>query len=151
MKKLQDLEKKQEACKKKLSEFLDSKRRQFPRFYFMSEADLLDLLSNSSEPAKVLAQVEKVLLSTAELTLESHYVNKSTIEWRATHFIASIGQERVPFAPPVFINGKVESYLTMIVKAQQATLSTCLQNCFDRYPDMQRLEWLTTKDGDGEY
>jgi dynein heavy chain len=55
--KLQQLEKNQDACKKSLSEFLDSKRRQFPRFFFMSEADLLDMLSNSSQPAKVLQQV----------------------------------------------------------------------------------------------
>jgi dynein heavy chain len=123
LKKLQDIEKKQEACKKKLSEFMDSKRRQFPRFYFMSEADLLDLLSNSSEPGKVLAQIERVLLSTKELTLESQTINKSTVEWRATHFIASVGKERVPFNPPVFINGKVETYLHLILKAQQATLS----------------------------
>ena len=51
--KLTALEGKQDLCKKSLSEFLDGKRRQFPRFYFMSEADLLDLLSNSSQPTKV--------------------------------------------------------------------------------------------------
>jgi Dynein heavy chain, N-terminal region 2 len=38
--------------------------RQFPRFYFMSEADLLDLLSNSSQPAKVLVHIDKILLAT---------------------------------------------------------------------------------------
>lgn len=54
---LQDIEKEQEHCKKSLSDFLDGKRRQFPRFYFMSEADLLTLLSNSSTPIKVLSLV----------------------------------------------------------------------------------------------
>lgn len=62
--KLLDLMKKQEQCKKSLSDFLDGKRRQFPRFYFMSEADLLTLLSNSSTPSKVLA-----LVSNSHLTL----------------------------------------------------------------------------------
>lgn len=57
LEKLHELEKLQEQCKKSLSDFLDGKRRQFPRFYFMSEADLLALLSNSSSPAKVLALV----------------------------------------------------------------------------------------------
>jgi dynein heavy chain len=55
--KLNSLEKQQDQCKKSLSDFLDGKRRQFPRFYFTSEADLLDLLSNSSQPARVLEQV----------------------------------------------------------------------------------------------
>ena len=30
-----------EICKKALSDFLDGRRRQFPRYYFTSEADLL--------------------------------------------------------------------------------------------------------------
>ena len=60
--KLSDLERKQEQCKKSLSDFLDGKRRQFPRFYFMSEADLLDLLSNSSQPSRVLEQVRRINL-----------------------------------------------------------------------------------------
>jgi dynein heavy chain len=58
--KVQQLERKQDECKKSLSEFLDSKRRQFPRFFFMSEADLLDLLSNSSQPSRVLQQVTRI-------------------------------------------------------------------------------------------
>ena len=37
-----------ELCKKSLADFLDGRRRQFPRFYFTSEADLLDILSNGS-------------------------------------------------------------------------------------------------------
>lgn len=57
---LHEIEVAQEQCKKSLSEFLDGKRRQFPRFYFMSEADLLDLLSNSSQPSKVLIQVCRI-------------------------------------------------------------------------------------------
>lgn len=54
---LNSLQKQQDQCKKSLSDFLDGKRRQFPRFYFTSEADLLDLLSNSSQPVRVLEQV----------------------------------------------------------------------------------------------
>jgi dynein heavy chain len=60
--KLNSLEKQQDQCKKSLSDFLDGKRRQFPRFYFTSEADLLDLLSNSSQPARVLEQVSLSVL-----------------------------------------------------------------------------------------
>lgn len=58
--KLHALESSQDQCKKSLTDFLDGKRRQFPRFYFTSEADLLDLLSNSSQPSKVLEQVFKL-------------------------------------------------------------------------------------------
>jgi len=41
------------VCEKALNEFLDSKRRAFPRFYFMSAADLLDILANGNNPGKI--------------------------------------------------------------------------------------------------
>lgn len=35
-----------ELCEKALADFKESKRRAFPRFYFVSSNDLLDILSN---------------------------------------------------------------------------------------------------------
>ena len=60
-----------EICKKSLSDFLDGRRRQFPRYYFTSEADLLDILSNGSTPEKVLKHTAKVYLSCKTLTLDT--------------------------------------------------------------------------------
>ena len=45
-----------EMCQKALNDFMDSKKRAFPRFYFMSSNDLLDVLSNGNQPAKVIPQ-----------------------------------------------------------------------------------------------
>lgn len=39
---------------------MDGRRRQFPRYYFVSEADLLDILSNGSDPNKILVHTPKV-------------------------------------------------------------------------------------------
>ena len=39
-----------ELCEKALAEFLESKRRIFPRFYFASTNMLLDILSNGNRP-----------------------------------------------------------------------------------------------------
>ena len=44
--KLEDIQERLAVCKKSLNDFLDVKRRIFPRFYFTSESDLLDILSN---------------------------------------------------------------------------------------------------------
>ena len=54
---MQFLEKQQsslEICEKALADFMESKRRVFPRFYFISTADLLDILANGNNPIKVL-------------------------------------------------------------------------------------------------
>lgn len=42
-----------QVCEKALADYMESKRRLFPRFYFVSTADLLDILSNGNNPAKV--------------------------------------------------------------------------------------------------
>lgn len=45
------------VCEKALAEYLETKRLAFPRFYFISSADLLDILSNGNEPAEVRTEL----------------------------------------------------------------------------------------------
>ena len=43
-----------EACEKALQEYLETKRLAFPRFYFVSPADLLDILSKGTHPQAIM-------------------------------------------------------------------------------------------------
>lgn len=51
--KLTALQKELTLCEKALAEYLETKRLAFPRFYFVSSADLLDILSNGNNPKLV--------------------------------------------------------------------------------------------------
>jgi dynein heavy chain len=51
--KLEELQKELTLCEKALAEYLETKRLAFPRFYFVSSADLLDILSNGNQPQTV--------------------------------------------------------------------------------------------------
>ena len=51
--KLEDLQKQLTLCEKALAEYLETKRLAYPRFYFISSADLLDILSNGNQPELV--------------------------------------------------------------------------------------------------
>ena len=51
--KLEGISEQLDMCKKSLADFLDGRRRQFPRYYFTSEADLLDILSNGAQPRSI--------------------------------------------------------------------------------------------------
>jgi len=50
---LEVLQKELILCEKALAEYLETKRLAFPRFYFVSSADLLDILSNGNQPKTV--------------------------------------------------------------------------------------------------
>ena len=54
-------------CEKALAEYLETKRLVFPRFYFCSAADLLDILSNGNNPKKVERHLTKLFDSIARL------------------------------------------------------------------------------------
>ncbi|XP_071659252.1 dynein axonemal heavy chain 9-like, partial [Patagioenas fasciata] len=47
---LEDIQSRLSLCEKALAEYLDMKRLAFPRCYFVSSADLLDILSNGTNP-----------------------------------------------------------------------------------------------------
>lgn len=50
---LEDLQARLSVCEKALAEYLETKRLAFPRFYFISSADLLDILSKGNQPVQV--------------------------------------------------------------------------------------------------
>lgn len=52
--KLDGLQKDLVICEKALAEYLETKRLAFPRFYFVSSADLLDILSNGNQADLVI-------------------------------------------------------------------------------------------------
>lgn len=51
-----------EKCQKSLNDYLDSKRNAFPRFFFISDDELLSILG-SSEPTCVQEHMIKVMES----------------------------------------------------------------------------------------
>ena len=57
-------------CEKALAEYLETKRLAFPRFYFASSNDLLDILSNGNQPLKVAKHLTKLFDSMAKLKLK---------------------------------------------------------------------------------
>jgi dynein heavy chain len=57
---LERLQQELAVCEKALADYLETKRLAFPRFYFVSSVDLLDILSNGNEPELVARHLAKV-------------------------------------------------------------------------------------------
>mmetsp|Transcript_20727 Transcript_20727/g.31788 ORF Transcript_20727/g.31788 Transcript_20727/m.31788 type:complete len:653 (+) Transcript_20727:3424-5382(+) len=57
---LLDLNKKFEQIQKNLNQFLEAKRGQFPRFYFLSNEDLLEIIGQSKDIKPILQHISKI-------------------------------------------------------------------------------------------
>ena len=49
-----------ERCQKALSDFLEQKRKAFPRFYFIGDDDLLEILGQAKNPAVIQSHLKKL-------------------------------------------------------------------------------------------
>ena len=49
-----------EWCQKALCNFLEEKRAKFPRFYFIGDDDLLEILGQAQNPAVIQAHLKKL-------------------------------------------------------------------------------------------
>jgi dynein heavy chain len=53
---LNGIQTKLDMCQRSLNEYLDQKKKIFPRFYFVSNVALLDMLANGTNPPKIMKE-----------------------------------------------------------------------------------------------
>lgn len=56
---LEGMDKSLEEIQRALDQYLENKRQQFPRFYFLSNDDLLEILGQSKDPVQVQKHIKK--------------------------------------------------------------------------------------------
>ncbi|CRH00097.1 dynein heavy chain, putative [Plasmodium relictum] len=78
--KLEDLKEKLCKSEKPLNEYLDSKRKSFPRFFFISSTDLIDILSNGNNFKLVNTHVQKIFLSIRRFVTKNEKLSENEIE-----------------------------------------------------------------------
>ncbi|TTH38815.1 Dynein beta chain, ciliary [Bagarius yarrelli] len=67
LEKLEALQQRLSMCEKALAEYLETKRLTFPRFYFVSAADLLEIVSKGTQPRQVTRHLLKLFDNLADL------------------------------------------------------------------------------------
>lgn len=91
-----------EEIKKSLDEYLESKRLVFPRFYFLADEELLEILSQTRNPRKVQDHLRKCFDNMDKIIFKEEKEVISVIG------MISGENETVYFSKPVIPEGNVE-------------------------------------------
>ena len=118
-----------EQVQKGLSEYLETKRMSFPRFYFLSDDELLQILSQTKDPKAVQPHLRKCFENITRVKFESD-MRISTMY--------SAEQEEVVFRKDVYPVGNVEDWMCEIERVMRETLRQVIRDALDDYREVKR-------------
>eukprot|EP00049_Salpingoeca_infusionum_P001770 m.50835 g.50835 ORF g.50835 m.50835 type:complete len:4155 (+) comp11193_c0_seq1:125-12589(+) len=113
-------------CQKSLNEFLEQKRAAFPRFYFIGDDDLLEILGQATDPTVIQTHLKKLFAGI-------HRVGFSEGNKQVITMISQDG-EVVPLVSPVTITVQVEEWLAKLADAMVEALEQSLLQCLKVTP-----------------
>uniref|UniRef100_H2ZI81 Dynein axonemal heavy chain 2 n=1 Tax=Ciona savignyi TaxID=51511 RepID=H2ZI81_CIOSA len=120
---LNDMNMKLEEIQKSLDMYLETKRQIFPRFYFLSNDDLLEILGQSRNPEAVQPHLKKCFDNIKSLLMKKvGHGNRM----EASGMFSCEG-EYVEFGNPVLLEGPVEAWLCDVEQTMRWTLKEVLK------------------------
>jgi dynein heavy chain, axonemal len=116
-----------EDIKKHLNQFLDGKRLSFPRFFFMTNDDLLEIIGQARDPAPVNRHIGKIFEGVKEVMCPPPTGNKNSKVYTITK-VKSPDDEELDFGSSTLtISGKVEDWMKRL---QEEIIKETLQKLF---------------------
>jgi dynein heavy chain 1, cytosolic len=116
------------GIQKALGEYLEKQRREFSRFYFLGDDDLLEIMGNASEPRKVLSHVSKMFAGVASTRLLTDNLPEDTLA--VLDAMVSKDGEVVPFHEAISIlhGTGVNLWLREVESKMKTTLAMLLES-----------------------
>ncbi|XP_078057018.1 dynein axonemal heavy chain 2 [Mustelus asterias] len=121
---LNGMNNKLEEIEKSLDMYLETKRQIFPRFYFLSNDDLLEILGQSRNPPAVQPHMKKCFDNIKTLKMQKI---GTTNKMEAAGMFAADG-EYVEFKHPTLLEGPVEAWLCDVERTMRFTLKDLLKD-----------------------
>ena len=112
-----------ERCQRALNEFLEQKRSKFPRFYFIGDDDLLEILGQAQNPEVIQSHLKKLFAGINNVNFNN---NKSEI----IAMKSSYG-EIVQLDQSIHITEHVEIWLQNLSNEMKNTLKNLLVKCIN--------------------
>ncbi|KAK3269901.1 Dynein heavy chain cytoplasmic, partial [Cymbomonas tetramitiformis] len=130
---LQGLSDSLEQCQKSLSDYLDTKRCSFPRFFFISDDELLSILG-TSDATSVQEHMLKLFDNCAELKFGRG--NKNVVGMKSSE------GEAFEMRTPVSVEGAVEDWMKDVETEMRKTLYQITKEGVFYYAKKPRRQWI---------
>ena len=127
-----------DKCQKSLSDYLERKRHAFPRFFFISDDELLSILGQSS-PLCVQVHMLKLFQNCKELIFtrgEGSVIGMN-----------SGADEQFELRTAVSTEGAVENWMNGVESAMKSTLQLMTKEAVFHYAHSERLQWIAQQLG----
>jgi dynein heavy chain len=125
-----------ERVQRGLNDYLESKRALFPRFYFLSNEELLEILSETKEPLRVQPHLKKCFEGIARLKFDDE---------KKIHGMYSVENELVQFVrviDPIASKGQVEDWLVQVEDVMLRSVRDRIEKAHQDYTKTVREEWV---------
>ena len=108
-------------CQKALSDYLEQKRGMMPRFYFIGDDDLLEILGQAQNPEVIQQHLKKLFQGVQRVGFNQ--------DQTAIRSILSSAKEEVVLEEPVQLSDQVELWLTEVVNQMKHSLKVSTEKC----------------------
>ena len=125
-----------DEIQKGLNSYLETKRKYFPRFFFLSNDELLEILAETKEPRRVQPFLRKCFDGLNALDFSD---SLDILAMKSSH------GERIPMIErinPTDFHGAVEQWLLEVERVMGETLKEVIRNAMFDYKKKARTQWV---------